>query len=70
MVVRLPHIQGSSGVIISGSPQVTLSLVEGALSHSQSMARIGAEEARKKEEEEVGRLSQDPLCSGEPWAKH
>ncbi|KAK5869680.1 hypothetical protein PBY51_024382 [Eleginops maclovinus] len=69
MLVRLPHIQGSSGVIISGSPQVTLSLAEGALSHSQSMARIGAEEARKKEEE-VGRLSQDPLCSGEPRAKH
>ncbi len=51
LVVRLPHIQGSSGVIISGSPQVTLSLAEGALSHSQGMARKrsgGEAEARSR----------------------
>lgn len=31
-MVRLPHIQGSSGVIISGSPQVTLCVSQRELS--------------------------------------
>lgn len=44
-MVRLPHIQGSSGVIISGSPQVTLCVSQRELSVSpKAWARKGAEE--------------------------
>lgn len=59
-MVRLPHIQGSSGVIISGSPQMTLCVSQRELSVTpkpwpEKERRGGGKEARSgseaKEEE-------------------
>lgn len=59
MAVRLPHIQGSSGVIISGSPQVTTS----HSGRSQSLPKHGQERSGGEVEEDGGRrrISQDLL---------
>ena len=65
MVVRLPHIQGSSGVIISGSPQVTLGLAEGAL---KAWPEKGSEEKEKKKRRgggEEARSRREPRAT--PW---
>ncbi|CAJ1060914.1 Hypothetical predicted protein [Xyrichtys novacula] len=57
MLGRLPHIQGSSGVIISGSPQVTLRKLSVTPTERpvKEQRRGGRGKRTEEEEEEKGR---------------